>query len=147
MCKDILSLQILLKSLSNKIWEWLGNYISQFPQDPEIPLLESHGLVYVQILQVVLNLIFSYDGKDFSPQVPSLRLMGLRNVGRVIISYKWGKKKLLSTSAFCMYMVISSFLFIWKILKTKNLFLASIHVEAVVNHPLHPLPCPVPSAL
>lgn len=40
-----------------------------------------HELVYVQVSQVVIsNLIFTYDGKDFVPLVPSLNFTDLRDV-------------------------------------------------------------------
>jgi len=53
--------------------EWLGNYISQFPQDSGMHLLKSHTLMYVQVPQVVLNLVFCYSGKGFTPLVPILQ--------------------------------------------------------------------------
>ncbi|KAK4806827.1 hypothetical protein QYF61_005623 [Mycteria americana] len=58
---------------------WLGNYICQFPQDPGVHLLESNGLVYLQVPQVVSNLNFSYEGRDFVPLVPALRFGDLRD--------------------------------------------------------------------
>jgi len=39
--------------------------------------------VYIQIPQVVLNLIFAYNGRDFILLVPALRLKDSRDVGRV----------------------------------------------------------------
>lgn len=35
--------------------EWLGNYISQFPQAHKMHQFGSHGLVYVEVPQEVLN--------------------------------------------------------------------------------------------
>lgn len=35
--------------------EWLGNCISQFPQDPGMHLVGSHGLVCTQVLLMVMN--------------------------------------------------------------------------------------------
>ncbi|KAK4806815.1 hypothetical protein QYF61_005611 [Mycteria americana] len=71
---------------------WLGNYICQFPQDPGVHLLESNGLVYLQVPQVVSNLNFSYEGRDFVPPVPALRFGDLRDVGREITTENWGNK-------------------------------------------------------
>jgi len=41
---------------------------------------------------VVLNLLFSYDGKDFLAPVPALSFRGLRYVGREMITETSGKK-------------------------------------------------------
>lgn len=53
-----------------------------------------HGLVYVQVPQVVSNLIFCYHGKDLI-SLPTLRFRDLRDVGRVTTK---AKNSLLSTS-------------------------------------------------
>jgi len=44
-------------------------------------LIRSHELMYVQVPQVVLNMIFSYSGRDFAPPVPALWSIHLRDVG------------------------------------------------------------------
>lgn len=50
--------------------------------------------MYVQVPQMVTNLVFSYSGKDFAPPVPALRSIHSRGVGREVASEDWGKKKL-----------------------------------------------------
>lgn len=55
-------------------------------------LVQSHGLVYVQVHQVASKLI-SCNGSDFVAPVPALRFRDLRDVGRVITSENWDKKK------------------------------------------------------
>lgn len=47
-------------------------------------LVGSHGLLYVQVLQVLSKLIFSCDGRDFIPPVSALRFRDLQDVGRYI---------------------------------------------------------------
>ena len=66
--------------------EWLGNYTSHFPQDSGMHLVRSHRFMYVQIAQVVSNLIFSYSGSDFAPQVSIFQSIYLRGMGREIAS-------------------------------------------------------------
>lgn len=44
--------------------ERICNYVWQFPQDPGMNLITTHGLVYVQVPQMVSNFNFSYDGRD-----------------------------------------------------------------------------------
>jgi len=61
--------------LSN-ISEWLGNGISQFPQDSGIHLIRSYRLMYVQVPQVVPNLAFLFSGKAFALLVPILQSIG-----------------------------------------------------------------------
>lgn len=48
-------------------------------------LVQSHGLVYVQVHQVASKLT-SCNGSDFVAPVPALRFRDLRDVGRVITS-------------------------------------------------------------
>jgi len=55
-------------------------------------LVRSHGLVYVQVPQVVSNLSVSYNGKDLVHPVPALRFRDLRDVGRVTASENRSKK-------------------------------------------------------
>lgn len=66
--------------------EWLGNYISQFSQNSEMHFVESCGLAYVQVPQIVSNLIFNSEG-DFISQLPALRQLGLNGIGREITIY------------------------------------------------------------
>lgn len=61
-------------------------------------LVRSYTLMYVQVPQVVMNLIFSYRGRDFSPQVPALKSIHSRGVGRE--ADRGTEAKLLSTSGF-----------------------------------------------
>ena len=46
---------------------------------------KSHGLVYIQVPQVISDLIFSYDGKDFVPLVLALRFRDLRDVRGLVL--------------------------------------------------------------
>lgn len=49
--------------------EWVGNYISQFPQDSGMPLIGSHRVMYIRIPHVVMNLILQWKGLcSSSPQ-------------------------------------------------------------------------------
>ena len=66
----------------SNIVEWLGNYISQFPQGSGMHLVRSHRLMHAQVPQVLTNRIFSSSGKDFAPPVPVLRSIRSRGVGR-----------------------------------------------------------------
>jgi len=45
-------------------------------------LVRSHRLMYIQVPQVVTNLIFSYSGRDLASPVPVLWLIYLRGMGR-----------------------------------------------------------------
>ena len=51
--------------------EWFCNCISQFPLEFGMHLTRSHGLVYVQIPQIVLNLVVSCDRRAFNLPVLS----------------------------------------------------------------------------
>ncbi|KAK4831142.1 hypothetical protein QYF61_015445 [Mycteria americana] len=64
--------------------EWLGSYISQFPQDSGMPLIRSHRLMYVQVPQVVTNLTFTSSGRGFTPPVPNMLPIDLGGVRRAI---------------------------------------------------------------
>ncbi|TRZ07694.1 hypothetical protein HGM15179_019411 [Zosterops borbonicus] len=55
------------------------NYISQFPQDFGMHLIPSHRLMYIRVPQVVTNLIFTYNGRDFVAPVPILLSIHLRD--------------------------------------------------------------------
>lgn len=44
-------------------------------------LIGSHGLLYVQVPQVVFTLIFTYNGWDFISLTPAFRFRRLRDVG------------------------------------------------------------------
>jgi len=50
-------------------WRLACNYISQFPQDSGMHLVRPHRFTYVQVPQVVMNLIFSHSGRDFAPPI------------------------------------------------------------------------------
>lgn len=60
-------------------------------------LIKSHRLTYIQVLQVVMNLIFSYCGSDFAPLVPILQSIHSGGIG---LSVKTKAKKLLSIRVF-----------------------------------------------
>jgi len=62
--------------------EWLGNYISQFPQDSGMHLIRSHRFMYVQVPQVVKNLVFPYSGRSFTTLVPILWFISSGGVRR-----------------------------------------------------------------
>lgn len=53
--------------------ECLGNYISQFPQDSGVHFIGLHRLT--QVLQVAMNGIFTYNGRDCAPPVELLSLL------------------------------------------------------------------------
>ena len=61
----------------------LSNYTCQFPQDPGMHLIGSHGIVNVM---VVSNMIFYYNGRDFVSPVPTLRFKDL------ILNKNWDEK-------------------------------------------------------
>jgi len=54
-------------------------------------LLRCHRLIYVQVPQVVTNLIFSYSGRDFAPPLPILRSINSSGVGREVAGEDSGK--------------------------------------------------------
>jgi len=62
-------------------------------------LIRSHRLLCVHISAVVMNLIFSYNGRDFVPPGPVLWSVHSSGVGREVASEDGGQN-LLSTSAF-----------------------------------------------
>lgn len=64
-----------------QIKQWFGNIICQFHYKPGMPLIRSQGLLYVQVPQVISNLIF-YSGKNFIPSIPALMFRSLRDVGK-----------------------------------------------------------------
>jgi len=49
-------------------------------------LVRSLRLMYAQLPQVVTDLIFSCNGRDFAPSVPVLQSIHSRSVGRVVAS-------------------------------------------------------------
>jgi len=87
------------RDFSNIMDSGLGKNFSQFPQDSWMHLVRSHRLTFVQVPQVVTNLIFSYSGRDFASPIPVLWSIHSRGVGREVASEDSGKR-LLSTSAF-----------------------------------------------
>lgn len=74
------------------VWLWLGNHIRQIPQEPGIHLVGSHGLKSFQVLQLVLNLIFTSDGRDFIPLVSALKVQRLQRCGKTDFYWKLRKK-------------------------------------------------------
>jgi len=64
-----------------------------------MPLIRSHRLLYVQVPQVVMNLVLPYSGKGFAALVPILQSISWGGARREVVSEDLGKK-LLSTSAF-----------------------------------------------
>jgi len=60
--------------------------------------IRSHRLLYAQVPQVVLNLVFRYSGKGFAPLVPILQCINLGGARREVAGESKAKK--LSTSAF-----------------------------------------------
>jgi len=54
-------------------------------------LIRSHRRMYVQVPQVVTNLILSYSERDFAPLVPVYLYIHLRGVGRDVSSEDRGK--------------------------------------------------------
>lgn len=57
-------------------------------------LIGSHGILYVQVPQMDLNLIFSCDGWNLIDLVPALRFRDLTDLGRAIASENWSKNKI-----------------------------------------------------
>jgi len=55
-------------------------------------LIRSYRLMYVQVPQVVLNLVFLYSGRGFSPLVPILQSVNLGGARREVASEDGGKK-------------------------------------------------------
>lgn len=72
--------------------EWFGSCIIQFPQDSRMHLVVSHRFIHNQVLYIIMNLIFSYRGRDFPPPVPNLQSIHLRDVGGEIAIEDWGKR-------------------------------------------------------
>lgn len=67
----------------------LGNSVSQFSWDSGVDLMGSHSLLPIQAPQVVMNLIFSYGGRDFASPVP---LHLLRRCGRTGFLWRLSQK-------------------------------------------------------
>jgi len=55
-------------------------------QDSGMHLIRSHRPMYVQVPQVVANLIFSYSGRSFAPPVPALQPIHFTGVGKEVAS-------------------------------------------------------------
>jgi len=49
-------------------------------------LIRSHRFKYIQVLQVVLNLVFPYSGKGFAPLVPILQFIKWGGARREVAS-------------------------------------------------------------
>jgi len=58
--------------------------ISHFSQDPRMHVIEPLRLVSVQFHQVVLNLLFSYTGRDFALPALTYTFGDSRDVGSLI---------------------------------------------------------------
>ncbi|KAJ7410588.1 hypothetical protein WISP_107387 [Willisornis vidua] len=63
--------------------EYFGNYINHFLQNSDMHLIGFQRVVYAQVLQVVVNLIYTYSGKT-DPPVPILLSIHLRSVGKAV---------------------------------------------------------------
>lgn len=71
-------------------WEKFSN-TSGTPLNPGIHLIWScEWFAYVQVPQMVSNLIFSYSGRDFILPVPALKLRDLRDVETEVTDKNWG---------------------------------------------------------
>jgi len=55
-------------------------------------LIGSYGLMYFQVPEMVSNLFFSYDGRNFIPPSPALRFSSLKGVGKELTFENRGKK-------------------------------------------------------
>ena len=68
-------------------------------------LIRTHRLVDVQVPQVVMNLIFSYSGRDVTSPIPSYQTKHLRAVWQAVIREDLDKKivKYLSLLLNCCY--------------------------------------------
>lgn len=67
---------------------WLGKYIRQF--------LQGSGMYFITDFcafwsLMVMNLIFTFRGRDFAPPVPILLSIYSRSVGREVAFEEWGK--------------------------------------------------------
>ncbi|RMC19063.1 hypothetical protein DUI87_03667 [Hirundo rustica rustica] len=53
----------------SNVTEWLSGYIRQFLQASGMYLISSHRHTYIQVPQVIMNLIFAYSASDLTPPV------------------------------------------------------------------------------
>jgi len=58
----------------------------QFPEDSGMHPIRSHRLMYVQVPQVVPNLVFPYDGRGFAPLDPILQSINWGGARRDVAS-------------------------------------------------------------
>lgn len=77
---DFTWLSLLLKYL----WEWLGNYISQFPQDSSVHLIKTHRFTDVRVPHVVMNQIFTYSKNGIAPSVPTFQPIHSKGAWRAV---------------------------------------------------------------
>lgn len=73
--------------------------------------LRCHGSVHIQVPQTVLNLIFSYNKRDFVPLVYALSFMDFGD-GKERLPGKTEAKNFLGTSVFSMPVVTKSPVFL-----------------------------------
>jgi len=73
------------------LWDWLGHYISQFPQDSGMHLIRMHIHMDVQVPQLVANHIFADRCRDILPPVTIFRSIHSRGMWRTVCSEDWGK--------------------------------------------------------
>lgn len=72
-------------------------------------LLRAHRLVAIQLHQVILNLLFTYTGRGFTPPTPTQRIRDLREVGSLTVSEDWDKELI---DYFTLLISVSPFLLI-----------------------------------
>lgn len=90
------------------------HFLQQFSQNPQMHLIKSQGLLHLQVPWMVSELILSYNRWSFIVPDLGLALCNLVSMVGILAGEDWGKKKLLSTSAFSLFWVIRSQIFFWE---------------------------------
>lgn len=99
-----------------------------------------HRFTYIEVLYVIMNLSFSYTGKDFAPPDSVLQSTHLRGRGRGIAIEDWGKKVVEQLSLVLVQCYQFSSIDYWGVYILDLLFLADVPVKAL---PVLFIPCQI----
>lgn len=66
----------------SNVTEWLSEYIRPFPQPSELHLISSYRHIYIQLLQLVMNLTLAYSASDLTPPASALSTIHSESVRR-----------------------------------------------------------------
>jgi len=124
--------------------KWHGDYVSQFPQDSRMYLIDTHRTMDIHFPQVIANMGFTGSRKGIIPPVPTSQTIHLKAAWRALVSEDWGKKVLeyLNLLFFHCYQPAcishcTEYVFF------DFPFLVDVSVQAFLDHLLHYLTSPV----